>query len=261
MAANEFFPQWREDEDDTRRYHPLKVYAQTDIGRVRSVNEDSYYVPAEGEPFCAVADGMGGHNAGEIASSLAVQTFVERMRPSMYDAYSIRRAVRFANEAVFSAACEDTGKYGMGTTFTALCVREETAYIAHVGDSRAYRIRNGAIEQLTRDHSLVEEMVRSGQITPEEARVHPKRNYITRALGTGWALEIDLYPEIIRDGDVFLLCTDGLSNALTDDQLLSVTLSEGTWEQRLGRLIESALQAGGSDNITALYVVFEEGGQ
>ena len=239
----------------------MKVYARTDVGLVRPINEDSYYLPQNGELFCAVADGMGGHNAGEVASQLAVETFAEKMRASMRDAYSIRRAVRMANEAVFSEACKDTGKYGMGTTFTALCVKEGTAYIAHVGDSRAYRIRDGAIERVTTDHSLVEEMVRSGLITPEEARVHPKRNYITRALGTGWALEIDLYPQVIRPGDVFLLCTDGLSGQLTDAELLSVTLTQGTWESRLDELIQRALNNGGPDNITAMYVTFEEDGE
>ncbi|MBQ8972606.1 MAG: Stp1/IreP family PP2C-type Ser/Thr phosphatase [Clostridia bacterium] len=236
----------------------MKVYALTDIGRVRPINEDSYYLPQGDEQFCAVADGMGGHNAGEVASQLAVRTFAERMRESHCDAFSIRRAVRQANEAVFTEACRDSGKYGMGTTFTGLCVREGTAYIAHVGDSRAYRLRNGALERLTTDHSLVEEMVRSGLITPEEARVHPKRNYITRALGTGWALEIDLYPQVIRPGDVYLLCTDGLSSQLEEKEMLRLLQQEGDWSERLKMLVDAALQAGGTDNITAMAVVFEE---
>ncbi|MBE5807411.1 MAG: Stp1/IreP family PP2C-type Ser/Thr phosphatase [Clostridiales bacterium] len=239
----------------------MKVYARSDIGLLRPINEDSFYVPQGDEVFCAVADGMGGHNAGEVASQLAVKTFAEKMRTGLGDAYSIRRAVRFANEAVFSEACKDAGKYGMGTTFTALCVKEGTAYIAHVGDSRAYRIRDGHIDRVTNDHSLVEEMVRSGLITPEEARVHPKRNYITRALGTGWALEIDLYPQVLRPGDVFLMCTDGLSGQVTDEEMLAVTLMEGTWEARLDALIDKALKNGGPDNITAMYVTFEEDAQ
>ena len=237
----------------------MKVYAMTDIGRIRPINEDSYYLPSGDERFCAVADGMGGHNAGEVASALAIKTFAECMRTAeSMDSLAIRRAVRQANEAVFTEACRDTGKYGMGTTFTGLCLEGDTAYIAHVGDSRAYRIREGGIFRVTTDHSLVEEMVRQGLITPAEAKVHPKRNYITRALGTGWAVEIDIFPLRVWTEDVFLLCTDGLTNYVEDDEILAITASEGTWEDKLGRLVARALEEGGSDNITAMYVTFEE---
>ena len=237
----------------------MKVYAMTDIGKNRAVNEDSYYLPTGDEQFCAVADGMGGHNAGEVASARAVETFATNMRMAgVLDAFTIRRAIRRANEAVYNEACGDASKQGMGTTFTGLCLGRGMVYVAHVGDSRAYRIRDRKIEQITTDHSLVEEMVDAGLITREEARVHPRRNYITRALGTGWSVEIDVYPQVLRKGDVYLLCSDGLSGMLDEPELLEVTLSEGTWEERTGRLVQLALDAGGPDNITAMYVTFEE---
>jgi len=237
----------------------MKVYAITDVGRVRPINEDSYCLPHSGERFCAVADGMGGHNAGEVASAMAVETFADCMRASdRLGADAIRAAVERANEAVFEEAGRDNRKSGMGTTFTALCREGDTAHIAHVGDSRAYLIRNGAIMRVTLDHTLVEEMVMQGLITPREAKNHPKRNYITRALGTGRYVEIDLIQLDIRPDDVYLLCSDGLSGHVEDRQMLSVTLSEGGWQQKLERLVQIAMDNGGSDNITAMYVTFKE---
>ena len=171
----------------------MKVYAITDIGRMRPINEDSYYAPLEGERFCAVADGMGGHNAGEVASAMAVQVFSEEMRKTGdITAGALHTAVERANEAVYQKALENAGMSGMGTTFSALAEQGETAYLAHVGDSRIYLVRRGAIMQLTTDHTLVEEMVQKGLITPREARVHPKRNIITRALGTEERVQIDI---------------------------------------------------------------------
>ena len=237
----------------------MKVYAITDVGRVRPINEDSYCLPQPGERFCAVADGMGGHNAGEVASAMAVETFADCMRASSkMNASAIHNAVIRANEAVFEEAKRDDRKSGMGTTFTALCREGETAHIAHVGDSRAYLIRNGAIMRVTMDHTLVEEMVMQGLITPGEAKNHPKRNYITRALGTGRSIEVDLIQLEIRPDDVYLLCSDGLSGYVEDRKMLSVTLSEGGWQKKLEQLVQIALDNGGSDNITAMYVTFKE---
>lgn len=237
----------------------MKVYAITDVGRVRPINEDSHYLPKAGERFCAVADGMGGHNAGEVASALAIETFANCMRASdrLNDA-AIHSAVARANEVVFEESGRDDRKSGMGTTFTALCQDGESVHIAHVGDSRAYLIRNGAIMRVTMDHTLVEEMVLQGLITPREARNHPKRNYITRALGTAKSVEIDLVRLEVRPDDVYLLCSDGLSGHVEERQMLSVTLSEDGWQQKLERLVRIALDNGGSDNITAMYVTFEE---
>ncbi len=237
----------------------MKVYAISDIGKIRPINEDSYYLPQEGERFCAVADGMGGHNAGEVASALAIETFAGSMRASEYvNGLTIHSAVDDANEAVYSEASRDGTKAGMGTTFTALCEEDDYVHIAHVGDSRAYLIRNGAIMRVTMDHTLVEEMVLQGLITVREAKVHPKRNYITRALGTGQRVEIDMIQLEKHEGDIFLLCTDGLSNHVEERDMLIITQNEMGWQDKLNLLLDLALEAGGSDNITAMYVTFEE---
>ena len=237
----------------------MKVFVQTDTGRVRPINEDSYYLPREGERFCAIADGMGGHNAGEIASAMAVRVFSGEMRMSRWiDGVSMRRAVERANAAVHARSRCVEQYSGMGTTFTALALGNGSAYIAHVGDSRAYLIRRGGILRITVDHTLVEEMVRKGLITPQEAKHHPKRNYITRALGTGDHVIVDLAQIALEPGDVFFLCTDGLSNHLEDRDILELTQSDCGWEEKLQQAVQAALDDGGSDNITAMYVVTGE---
>ena len=237
----------------------MKVYAITDTGRVRPINEDSFYVPAEGERFCAVADGMGGHNAGEVASALAVETFSRIMRGVKHiTAEALYAAVERANDAVFEAALENEGMSGMGTTFSALAVQDETVYIAHVGDSRVYLVRRGAIMQLTTDHTLVEEMVQKGMLTPREARLHPKRNIITRALGTDAHVEIDLIELGVRPGDVFFLCSDGMTNFVEEREILAIACGDADWNEKLKKLLSIALENGGADNITALFAAFEE---
>lgn len=238
----------------------MKVYAISDVGKVRPINEDSYYLPQEGEQFCAVADGMGGHNAGEVASAMAVETFAKVMRSAgKASGAALHTAVTRANEAVFEEAGRDPGKSGMGTTFTALSELEGSVHIAHVGDSRAYLIRNGAIMRVTMDHTLVEEMVIQGLITVREARVHPQRNYVTRALGTRRRVDVDLIQLESRPDDVYLLCTDGLSNHVEEKDMLAITLSQDMdWDEKLRRMLQLALDAGGPDNITAMYVTFEE---
>ena len=238
----------------------MKFYARTDTGRVRPINEDSFYLPAAGEKFCAVADGMGGHNAGEVASALAIEVFSKHMRDHKGRAMpeTLRTAVERANSAVFRASRRDESKSGMGTTFSALATQEGGAYIAHVGDSRVYLIRRGAIMQLTLDHTLVEEMVLKGLITLREARVHPKRNIITRALGTEATVDIDLLQIELHRGDVFFLCSDGLSNCVQDREILQVVQGEGDWNDKLRQLVGIALENGGPDNITAMFAIAEE---
>ena len=237
----------------------MKVYSMTDIGRIRPINEDSNYTPAPGERFCAVADGMGGHNAGEVASAMAVKVFSGYMRDvEVITPEALRAAVARANDAVYQASLESEKVSGMGTTFSALAMNGDNAYIAHVGDSRVYLIRRGAIMQITMDHTLVEEMVLKGLITVREARVHPKRNIITRALGTESRVEIDLYQLALRAGDVFFLCSDGLTNHVSEREILDVTLGGETWPDKLRRLVGSALEDGGQDNITAMFAVYEE---
>ena len=237
----------------------MKVYAITDIGRMRPINEDSYYAPADGERFCAVADGMGGHNAGEVASAMAIQVFSEEMRKTGdITAGTLHTAVARANEAVYQKALENAGMSGMGTTFSALAEQGETAYLAHVGDSRIYLVRRGAILQLTTDHTLVEEMVQKGLITPREARVHPKRNIITRALGTEESVQIDIVQMGTRPGDAFFLCSDGMTNYVDEREILRTAMSEREWPEKLKHLVSIALENGGADNITALFAVVEE---
>lgn len=237
----------------------MKVYAITDIGRVRPINEDSYYLPQPGERFCAVADGMGGHNAGEVASALAVRVFSQNMREiDPITALALETAVTRANEAVYYASLENAGMSGMGTTFSALAAQGDTAYMAHVGDTRIYLVRRGAIMQVTTDHTLVEEMVQKGLITPREARIHPKRNIITRALGTEPDVQIDIMQMALRPGDVFFLCSDGMTNFVDEKQILDIALGEGDWQAKLERLLSIALENGGADNITALFAAFEE---
>jgi serine/threonine protein phosphatase PrpC len=238
----------------------MRVYAATDIGRVRPINEDSFYAPKPGQRFCAVADGMGGHNAGEVASAIAIRAIEEDLSDSALPAEeALRRAVERANAEIYRASREKEGLSGMGTTITALFLDGKTAHIAQVGDSRAYLIRNRAILQITTDHTLVEEMVLSGLITPTEARNHPKRNYITRALGTSESVEVDLLRLDTRPEDVFLLCSDGLSNFLSEREMLDILLTGMRPEDKLKTLIERALHRGGHDNITALLVTCEEG--
>ena len=237
----------------------MKVYAMTDIGKMRPINEDSFYLPREHEPFCAVADGMGGHNAGEVASAMAIQAFADSMRKSKkVNATAIHEAVLRANTEVFEESRRDPSKCGMGTTFTALVADGRRIHIAHVGDSRAYLIHLGSISRVTQDHTLVEEMVLQGLITEREARVHPKRNLITRALGTSESVEVDLIQLDVRPDEVLLLCSDGLSNYVPEHEMLRVVTGEGDWSEKLKSLIHSALNAGGSDNITAMIATFEE---
>ena len=237
----------------------MKVYAITDIGRMRPINEDSYYAPADGERFCAVADGMGGHNAGEVASAMAIQVFSEEMRKTGdITAGALHTAVARANEAVYHKALENAGMSGMGTTFSALAAQDDTAYLAHVGDSRIYLVRNGAIMQVTTDHTLVEQMVQKGLITPREARVHPKRNIITRALGTEESVQIDIVQMGTRPGDAFFLCSDGMTNYVDEREILRTAMSEREWPEKLKHLVSIALENGGADNITALFAVVEE---
>lgn len=240
----------------------MKVYAATDVGRVRPINEDAYYVPEAGERFCAVADGMGGHNAGEVASAIAIRVLAEEMRGrEIPTEEALKNAVERANAQIFQTAGRDRAYAGMGTTMTALCLEGRVAHIAQVGDSRAYLVRNRAILRVTTDHTLVEEMVLSGLITPSEAKVHPKRNYITRALGTAEKVEVDLLRMDVQPEDLFLLCTDGLSNHLSEREMLDILQTNMLYADKLNTLIERALHHGGTDNITALIVTCEEEAQ
>ncbi len=237
----------------------MKAYARTDIGKTRALNQDAYYLPKPGERFAAVADGMGGHRAGEVASAIAVTEFSRWLRwAARPDEDALSHAVAEANHAIYTESRRDPLKAGMGTTLTAIWVDEKDVYLAHVGDSRAYLFRKNALIQLSRDHSLVGEMLEMGVITYKEALTHPQRNYITRALGTGKSVEPDILRIDYKSDDVWLLCTDGLSNNLSTYEMAGILARDASWPDKLEAMVSLALERGGRDNITALIVTGEE---
>ena len=224
--------------------------SRTDVGRVRNHNEDSLMVAP---PLFVVCDGMGGHASGEVASEIAVNTIADNA-PEYADAEALGRAVEAANHAIIRATRNGLGREGMGTTCTAAILDHERLVIAQVGDSRAYLLHQGRLQQITRDHSLMADMIEAGQITPEEAKTHPKRAIITRALGSSPHTQSDLYEINVEPGDRLLLCSDGLSGML-DDTELARTLSRVKDPQHCAsQLVDEANVAGGIDNITAIVV-------
>jgi protein phosphatase len=234
----------------------LVAAAATDVGRVREGNEDSV-LHDERLGIFAVADGMGGHQAGEVASATAV----EALRAAIAGGASITDAVTQANTAVVDKAHADTTMLGMGTTMTAAIEVVGGIRIGHVGDSRAYVLRDGILARVTDDHSLVEELVREGRITLEQAAVHPQRNVVTRALGIDAAVDVDDVAIELTGGDRVLLCSDGLSGMLRDADISAILRREPDTESVARALIDAANEAGGEDNITVLVidVIGEEG--
>lgn len=230
-------------------------YAQrTDTGRVRPANEDSFVARA---PLFAVADGMGGAQAGEVASRMAVEVLHEGLGDGTDGtvAERLRDQVVEANHRIHERAQSDSRNAGMGTTLTAAYVDERRLVVVHVGDSRLYRLRDGVLERLTRDHSLVEELVRQGRLTPEEAAEHPQRSIITRALGPESEVAIDSEVLRVQDADVFMVCSDGLTAMLSDERigdLLNAGAAEDPLQDRVDALVDAANDAGGRDNITVL---------
>lgn len=225
----------------------------TDVGRVRSANEDSMIALPDMGLF-GVADGMGGHKAGEIASSTALSYLGENL-PGYLEKEgnhgdSLLRVLQEANLRIFRLSTEFNEYRGMGTTVTVGFVAGQELMVAHIGDSRAYQLRNDTLVQITDDHSLVAEMVRGGGITEEQALTHPQRNVLTRALGTAPTVVIDLYRVNLLPGDRILFCTDGLSNHLTPEEIRTIIQTTNDLEQALLRLMDMALERGGTDNIT-----------
>lgn len=235
----------------------MKAYAATHVGKVREINEDAYYLPEDGERFAAVADGMGGHQAGEVASAIAIRVFTDEIRGKTPCEEVLKEAVRRANHAIYEEGARDPQKRGMGTTLTALWYDDENIYLTHVGDSRAYLLRNRALMQLSNDHSLVSELVALGEITPEQALTHPQRNFITRALGTGRRAEPDIVHLDFQPGDAWLLCSDGLTTHMRAAEIAAVLLRPDPWPDKLQALIDTALLRGGRDNITVVAVLKE----
>ena len=237
----------------------MKSYSLTDTGRVRSMNEDYVFVserPIGKLPnLFVVADGMGGHNAGERASSYAVEVLLANIRKSKErnPVKVLRYAMEHANDSVYQEAMTKEGCRGMGTTMVAATILKDTLYITNVGDSRLYVIGNG-IRQITHDHSLVEEMVRMGKLTEEEGRNHPDKNIITRAIGAKETVAVDCFEEKIGIRDVILLCSDGLTNMVSDEQIQQIINTEKNLQKAAELLVETANRNGGRDNITVLLI-------
>jgi serine/threonine protein phosphatase PrpC len=226
----------------------------TDPGLKRGGNEDALLVEP---PLYAVADGMGGHRAGEIASRVAVDALLTDA-PRRADSKSLGRAVRTANRAVIEAAEKSRTRAGMGTTLTAVMVDGTHLAVAHVGDSRAYLLHEGALQQLTEDHSMVADMVRQGTLSEEDARFHPQRSVITRALGSDPNMVADTFDVQASAGDRLLLCSDGLSSMLTDDTIAEMLKSASGPQDAARTLVDAANRAGGYDNITVVVIDLDD---
>lgn len=222
--------------------------SRTDIGYVRDHNEDSLIIIP---PLFAVADGMGGHEAGEIASEITVNTLAE-LAPSHLDAEGLTAAVEAANYNVMKAPRQGIGRDGMGTTLTAAMLEGERLLIAQVGDSRAYLLHKGHLQQITRDHSLMADLIEAGQITPDEARVHPNRSVITRAIGSDIHMRPDIYELNVDAGDRILLCSDGLSSMISNNAIESIMRRQSDAQHCADELVTAALENGGADNVTVV---------
>ena len=248
----------------------LDVAQLTDVGRKRPHNEDNmaYVIPKDAQVMAkkgalfVVADGMGGHAAGEVASEIAVETISSAYYQDDNNedmTASLLHAIKRANALIHQRAAENMMRSGMGTTCVAAALRGSTAYIANIGDSRAYMIRAGQVRQVSQDHSWVEEQVRAGLLTREQARSHAQRNVITRSLGTQSDVDVDIFTEQVFEGDTLLLCSDGLSGQITDDDLRTI-IGKYTPQESVYRLVERANENGGPDNITAIVIrVIEPG--
>ncbi|WP_026487208.1 Stp1/IreP family PP2C-type Ser/Thr phosphatase [Caldanaerobius polysaccharolyticus] len=243
----------------------MKAVGKTDVGNTRENNEDGYYIKNDDElKLFIVADGMGGHNAGEIASSLAIKSVADYFEENYKKINKrdcdivnfIKEAIVQGNLEVFKRAMLNKSMNGMGTTLTLLLIENGKYFLGHIGDSRAYLVRDGEIKQISNDHSLVAELIRQGSITENEARVHPQRNIITRALGTEDDIEIDIAFDHVNPGDIILLCTDGLTSMLTDQEILDIIYDKEP-EMACEELVKAANARGGYDNITVVITKVE----
>ena len=230
-------------------------YAVTDTGRQRRANEDSLLARS---PLFVVADGMGGAQAGEVASRIAIESFQPGLRDDSQPELELAALVRAANSRIHELSHQNAEHAGMGTTLTAVYVGEGEVAIAHVGDSRAYCLRDGELLRLTDDHSLVDELLRQGRLTPEEAVEHPQRSVITRALGPEGSVEVDTRSFRARAGDVYLLCSDGLTTMLSEEEISALLLANPRLRDAGEALIAAANAAGGRDNITVVLLRLED---
>jgi len=268
INSDEVIKEWEERAERARGIKLVTALgAKTDLGRIRENNEDKYefFMPEDEDTlaikgaFYAVADGMGGHAAGQIASELALKTAIKAYysdsSPILEE--SLRAAFQTSNALIYDVARTISERAGMGTTMTALVLRGEEVFTAHVGDSRCYRLRGGKLEQLTEDHTWVNEQVKRGLMSQEEAELSPFRNVITRSLGNTPSVEVDIISDELKINDVFLLCSDGLTSEVSDDEIRDVLVksspSKAAWD-----LVELALDHGGRDNCTVLIVAIRD---
>ena len=238
------------------------VFAKTDIGKVRKINQDYYYTSEENSipKLCILADGMGGYKGGEVASKLAVDSARKYIENNFSNNFSekeeilklIGNAVEYANMVVYEKSKEVQELEGMGTTLEVCLIYNNKAYIGHVGDSRIYRIRKDVIRKLTKDHSYVQQLVEDKKITREEAKIHPKKNMLTRALGCTPYVEPDLRARNFEKGDIFIMCSDGLTNMVEEKRIYELVKQD--INTAAGNLINEANSAGGYDNITVIII-------
>jgi protein phosphatase len=244
----------------------MRTAQQTDTGHIRMINEDRFAVHHDlhGYTLAIVADGMGGHQAGDVASQMAVDLISDALKGLRADmtaeeySQAVKAAIETANERIFEFASQQEKYRGMGTTVVVALASPESLVIGHIGDSRAYLVQDDRIIQLTEDHTLVNELVRTGQISAEEASTHPHRHVITRALGTEPAIAAELNRYTWKAGDIVLLCSDGLSGSVGQDTLLNLIRREASLEEKVRMLVDEALSAGGEDNITAVLLANEQ---
>lgn len=249
----------------------LRYAGLTDVGRKRAHNEDAIRLLPE-ESLYIVADGMGGHASGEVASQMAVETITSFFRMTSqdedvtwpyreernlrYDENRLVAGIKFSNQRIFEAACREARLKGMGTTVVSAFFTQGGAYLGHVGDSRGYRLRDGAIEQITDDHSLLNDYVKANKLTPEEIESFPHKNVIVRALGMKDTVQVDVNRLEPRVGDIYLLCSDGLSSMVSDPDMLGIVSEAADLEAACQGLVNSANDAGGTDNITVALIEF-----
>ncbi|NLX61058.1 MAG: Stp1/IreP family PP2C-type Ser/Thr phosphatase [Tissierellia bacterium] len=242
----------------------MNIGVKTSKGRIREINQDFYYISADSKyPLFIIADGMGGHKAGEVASKMAVEIIGSTLEKEMnnlkledeYIVKIIKRSIWKANEEIYKRSLEREECFGMGTTVTLAWDIKEKIYIGHVGDSRAYLLRNNELYQITEDHSLVEELIKNGSISREEAKNHPQKNVITRAVGTSREIHVDVIIKEKNKGDILLLCTDGLTNMLNDDEIKELLLDDDM-QRACENLVDLSNDKGGFDNISVVAIKY-----
>lgn len=235
----------------------MNVSAGSDKGRVRSVNEDSYYVSDAEITYLVVADGMGGHKGGQLASQTAIKSVkmfltASRLKGCKSVRECLLQCVERANLAIYKKAALEDDVAGMGTTMVLFYEKDGIAHVANVGDSRCYHIHNGSIKQITKDHSVVQELYDNGTITRSEMKNHPNKNIITRALGTNFSVKCDVFKFNVKPDDGIILCSDGLSNMVDDEEILKTFLNTSNTDECVSELIDKANNTGGNDNITVI---------